>query len=220
MTKPITRFPTPEHTARPGLSRWRAGFGCGSGLGLILLLALAGCSGQEATWHGTRLDGLMPPLAFELTDTQGRTVTASDSAGQLRLLFFGYTSCPDVCPTTLADLQGALRALPEAQRARYRVLFVSVDPNRDTPARLAAYTGAFGPGIQGLTGTDAQLRALARRYRTTFGYGDADAAGQYEVSHSSAVYAFDGQGKARLLLQPARLGSKALQEDLATLARR
>ena len=188
--------------------------------GLTALLAtlalLTGCSSDES-WHGKDISGLMPELAFELTDTNGQTVTAADSAGQLRLLYFGFTSCPDVCPDTLARLRMAINQLPETERENVKVLFVSVDPKRDTPERLASYVNFFGEQVTGLTGTEAQLRALSKRYRTTFGYDEPDANGNYNVSHSSAVYAFDHQGRARLLLRPD-LSAQAISEDLAQLA--
>ncbi|NWO05300.1 MAG: SCO family protein [Alteromonadaceae bacterium] len=188
--------------------------------GLAALLAalalLAGC-GNNQPWHGKDISGLMPELAFELTGTNGQTVTASDSAGQLRLLYFGFTSCPDVCPDTLARLRVAINQLPEAKREQVEVLFVSVDPKRDTPERLASYVNFFGEHVTGLTGTEAQLRALSKRYRTTFGYDEPDENGNYNVSHSSAVYVFDHQGRARLLLRPD-LSAQAISEDLARLA--
>ena len=189
--------------------------------GLTALLAtvalMAGC-GNDQPWHGKDISGLMPELAFELTGTNGHTVSAADTAGQLRLLYFGFTSCPDVCPDTLARLRMAINQLPETERETVEVLFVSVDPKRDTPERLASYVNFFGEQVTGLTGTEAQLRALSKRYRTTFGYDEPDGNGNYNVSHSSAVYAFDHQGRARLLLRPD-LSAQAISEDLARLTK-
>ena len=183
---------------------------------LAAVALLAGC-GNDQSWHGKDISGLMPELEFQLTDTDGQSARAEDSAGQIRLLYFGFTSCPDVCPDTLARLRTAINQLPEAERSQIEILFVSVDPDRDTPERLTNYVDFFGDRITGLTGTEPQLRALSKRYRTTFGYDEPNGNGNYNVSHSSAVYAFDHQGRARLLLRPD-LSAQAISEDLARLA--
>lgn len=160
----------------------------------------------------------MPDLAFNLLGTDGQRVHASDTQGQVRLLFFGFTSCPDVCPATLAYLQQVFEAMPADQRDEVTALFVSVDPKRDTPERLAQYVSFFSDRIVGLTGSEDTLRDLAKRYRTTFGYGEADAEGNYQVSHSSAIYVFDQDGHIRLLLRPD-LPKEEVAEDLTRLAR-
>ena len=98
-------------------------------------------------------------LSFELTDEMGSTVTADDFSGQLQLVFFGFTSCPDICPITLANISTALKSLGE-QSQDVSVLFISIDPKRDTPERLRAYTEAFHPSIVGLTGSYQQIAAI------------------------------------------------------------
>ncbi|XKH01678.1 SCO family protein [Marinobacter nauticus] len=178
---------------------------------------LTACTDNGQQWHGKDISGLMPELRFQLINSRGETVTAAESQGDVRLLYFGFTSCPDVCPTTLAKFSRAVRQLPKSQREAITTLFVSVDPKRDTPERLASYVDFFGEGITGLTGTEPQLRALSKRYRTTFGYDEPDANGNYNVSHSSAVYVFDHKGRARLLLRPD-LSPQEISEDLARLA--
>jgi protein SCO1/2 len=162
------------------------------------LMLLGACSEKPPPWALRDISGLLPALEFALYDGSGRVGTASDFAGEATLLYFGYTHCPDVCPATLAQLAGVLRRLDGAAR-RVRILFVSVDPARDTPAVLQAYAHAFGPQVVALSGTEAQLRQLTKRYRVTYGLGKPDAAGNYEVSHSSAVFVFDRHGEARLL---------------------
>ena len=182
----------------------------------VIALALAGC-GQQHLFHARDISGLMPDLNFTLTDDNGRTVTAADYQGKDVLLFFGYTNCPDYCPATLAHLQQAIKRLPEATRKALKVLFVSVDPKRDTPAKLKQYTAYFGPEFVGLTGSMDALKDLTKRYRTTFSYGEADAKGNYEVSHGLAVYAFDRRGQVRLMIlndEPI----PQLSEDLTQLA--
>lgn len=186
---------------------------------LVLLTAITGgCTSGEQEWNGNNITGVMPDLEFELMNSSASQVSASDYAGQVRLLFFGFTSCPDVCPTALSHLQRAINQMPEEMQDEVTVLFVSVDPERDTPAALGEYVGFFGSNIVGLTGDESRLRQLAERYRTTFSYGEPDDNGNYQVSHSNAIYAFDGQGRIRLLLRP-EIPTKQLADDLARLAR-
>lgn len=183
-----------------------------------LALLLAGCFGSEQSWNAKEIDGLMPELAFTLTRSDGETVTADNYQGQVRLLFFGFTNCPDVCPTTMARLSQAIKAMPDELQDEVTPLFVSVDPQRDTPEKLGDYVSFFNDRTVGLTGDEAALRDLAKRYRTTFGYDEPDDRGNYNVSHSSAVYVFDGQGEARLLLRPD-LSAEQITQDLTQLAR-
>lgn len=170
---------------------------------LVLAGLLAACSKDTAPWGLRNVSGLMPPLDFTLTDASNdATVHGKDFHGKVVLLYFGYTHCPDVCPTTLALLGHAVAALGK-EAAQVRVLFVSVDPARDTLAHLKTYAAAFGPQVVGLRGSEDELKALTKRYRVTFGYGKPDAHGNYEVSHSSAVYVFDRTGEVRLLADPS-----------------
>lgn len=189
---------------------------------LALMLGLCGmlaaCSGDDAKWHTTDIGGLMPPLQFNLIDGDGQPVTADAYHGKVTLLFFGYTHCPDVCPLTLSHLAAAIQDMDKAARKQVQVLFVSVDPQRDTPQLLQQYAGAFGPQFIGLTGTQTQLQAVTKRYRSTYGYGKPDASGNYEVSHSSAVYVFDPAGKVQLLLRDDDKPD-AVAQDLDRLAK-
>jgi protein SCO1/2 len=181
------------------------------------VLLLAGCSGDQRDWNAKDISGLMPELAYELTDANGETVTAADTNGNIRLMFFGFTSCPDICPTTMQKLSTAVKELPENANKDMQVLFVSVDPNRDTPERIKSYVEFFSDRVTGMTGSEENLRELAKRYRTTFGYAEPDENGNYDVSHSGAVYVFDREGKARLLVRP-ELTMDELQADLMALA--
>jgi protein SCO1/2 len=176
------------------------GFRPGRWLALASVIALAGlaaCSKQEP-WALNDITGLMPPLEFSLSDQNGQAVNAATYRGRLTVLYFGYTHCPDVCPTTLATLSQAIRNLG-ADADKVRVLFVTVDPARDTPAVLKRYVNAFGPAFVGLRGDDAALEALTRRYRVAYSREKPDARGNYDVTHSSALFIFDANGKARLL---------------------
>ncbi|WP_245584206.1 SCO family protein [Saccharospirillum impatiens] len=170
-------------------------------LSAALTLLLSGCGGSDAAWKGSNIEGVMPDLEFELISDAGEAVTEQAYAGKASLVFFGYMNCPDICPGTLQGLSSAIEALPVAEQDDVQVLFISVDPDRDTPEKLNAYTGFFGPQFTGLTGTQAQLSDLVKRMRATYGYGEADAKGNYAVSHSSAIYGFDGQGNAQVLMK-------------------
>ncbi|HEX7342200.1 MAG TPA: SCO family protein [Rhodanobacteraceae bacterium] len=174
-------------------------------LSCAAVLALGGCSSSQPklTWKlDTSVRGHLPDLAFHLTDDNGMAVTARDYLGKVNIVYFGYTHCPDVCPLTLTHLHMALQKLgPLANDAR--VLFVSVDPARDTPAVMHNYVTAFGKRIVGLTGTEAQIRTLAKRYRVAFSRGPSNGHGGYEVNHSSAIYIFGDKGHIQLLATPA-----------------
>jgi protein SCO1/2 len=159
---------------------------------------LAGCN--EEQFHSTDLSGAMPALGFTMTRaSDGKSVTQNDYKGKIVLLYFGYTFCPDVCPTTLTNVTDVLRKLG-AQAEHVRCLFVTVDPNRDTLPIIADYVKNFGPDIDGLRGTPDELAALARRYRVVYSVSPKTNDHPYEVTHSSAIYVFDGSGAARLLM--------------------
>lgn len=165
----------------------------------LTLLLVTGCA-EEKPWNLRDVGGLMPDLEFELTRAQDRAaVTEAAYDGKVTVLFFGFTHCPDVCPLTLARLSQALGQMDAADADAVRVLFVSVDPERDTAERLARYVEGFGERFVGLRGPVPYLRDLTKRYRTTFGYGEPDENGFYDVSHSSAAFIFDRDGAIRLL---------------------
>jgi protein SCO1/2 len=153
------------------------------------------------------ISGNSPPLEFAMTRaSDGRRVTEADYRGRIVMLYFGYTFCPDVCPTTLANVADILKRLgPDAERVR--LLFVTVDPDRDTLPVLADYVKNFAPQIDGLRGDSDQLASLARRYRVVYSVTPATGRRPYEVTHGSAIYVFDATGAARLLIPS--LGSTA-----------
>lgn len=182
---------------------------------LTLVLLVAACSQHKPGWKLDNIDGLMPSLQFSLTDDTGQTVHANDFRGKLVMLYFGYTHCPDVCPTTLARLSQAAASLGKQSR-EVRILFISVDPARDTPAVLKRYAAAFGPDVVGLTGSETALRALSKRYRVTYSLAKPDAHGNYEVTHSSAVFIFGTDGHSKLLARGTDSAS-AIAHDLRQL---
>lgn len=184
---------------------------------IALVLVLAGCA-EDPSWQTKDVSGVLPDLEFRLTDERGETVTEEAFLGRPTAVFFGYTHCPDICPVTMGKLRMAIGQMPEDLRDDVQVLFVSVDPERDDPARLTEYTASFGPQFVGLTSDEDTLREVVKRYRATFSYGMPDENGDYLVSHPSAVYVFDAEGSAQLLMRnddPA----EAIARDLERLAR-
>lgn len=185
---------------------------------LLLSLTLAGCGGKKPVqWHATDISGVMEPLTFNLTDDNGKSVTGQNYRGKVVMLYFGYTFCPDVCPQTLTRLATALKALGKGAE-HVQVLFVSVDPNRDTPKVLREYVKYFSPRMLGLTGTQDQLQDVTKRYRVAYSYGKGypDKNTYYEVNHSASIYIFDPQGKARLLVDQQET-SEQITADLKQL---
>ena len=165
---------------------------------LILTASLAACAGSDPHYTLKNITGLVSPLEFQLTNQDDQPVTAADYRHDIVLLYFGYTECPDECPTTLTMLANALHTLgPRASQVR--VLFVSVDPRRDTTGVLKRYVTNFGPEFVGLRPDEAELTALSKRYRISYHYEKPDKDGNYEVDHSSAIFIFDRAGRARLL---------------------
>lgn len=184
----------------------------------LLIAALPGCD-EGAPWNETDIAGTLPPLDFTMTRAEdGRTVTASDYRGRVVLLYFGYTYCPDVCPTTLSTIAAALDRLGD-KASETRVLFVTVDPARDDPAVLKRYADAFGTRVDALRGTPARLSAFAKRYRVAYSVRPETAERAYEVSHGSAVYVFDRSGEIRLLASSLATGEADVDGLAADLSR-
>jgi protein SCO1/2 len=177
-------------------------------------LALTACK-QPPTWRGQDVTGLMPDLAFELTDSLGKRVRTEDLLGKATLMYFGFTNCPDICPTTLSQIKVALQELgPEADGIR--VLLVSVDPERDTPEAMAKYTAAFGPWLHGLTGNKSELKAINNAFKVDFLAQEPNLRGEYDVMHSNRVFGFDADGHCRVLM-PNTANTPAMVEDLRQL---
>ena len=139
-------------------------------------------------------------MTWTLTDHQGRLVRPSDWAGRPVMVFFGFTWCPDVCPTTLSDISLWLEELG-ADADRLIVALISVDPERDTPEVLAEYVKAFHPSFIGLHGDEATTAAVARDFKVFYAKQAGSTAGSYSIDHSTGSYAFDPQGRLRLLVR-------------------
>ena len=136
---------------------------------------------------------------FELTDQRGERMRLSDLAGNAVMMFFGYTFCPDICPATLVRMREVKAALSEEDAARFTGVLVSVDPARDTPQRLGRYVEFFDPGFVGLTGSDEELKDIARRYGAQFMIPEGQPEDSYLVNHSSIGYLIDPAGHVRAL---------------------
>jgi protein SCO1/2 len=171
---------------------------CSHFLVLAFLLAQSSC-GRVTRKETTDITGVMPSLSFSMTRANdGMTVDAADYRGKAVLLYFGYTHCPDECPATLANLAGALKCLGTGAD-KVRVLFVTVDPNRDTLPILKSYVEAFAPQIDGLRGSANALAALARRYRVIYAQSPASPGQPYSMMHSDSLFGFDRSGRARFV---------------------
>jgi protein SCO1/2 len=167
-------------------------------LALFCVMALSTAVHADTAIHGVR--GFLPDLRFTLQSAGGKTVTQDEFRGKTVMLFFGYASCPDICPTTMAQLSQVMLGLGK-DADKVRILFISVDPHRDTPDILQAYVNAFDKNAIGLTGTEKQVADVARRYRVAYQIEKPknDDKDNYEVAHSRGVYMFDAQGRARVL---------------------
>lgn len=202
----------------------------GALLAALLLLPL---SGLAAPGGGTVITPPRPIASLSLVDHQGAPITPSTLAGRWTVLFFGFTHCPDVCPTTLARLAGVQRRLPEALRPKVRFMLVSVDPMRDTPQRLAQYVGQFGQGFVGATAPLGELAPLLRELGVSYAYtaqptdehaghdahaGHADhGTPAYTVTHSETLYVLDPQARWHAVFTDPK-DDYALLRDLSTWA--
>ena len=179
---------------------------------IICSLALAGCERQQK-FRSTDITGAPYGRVLELTDHHGKVRHLEDFRGKAVVLFFGFTHCPDICPTTLADIAQAIRSMgPYGQRVQ--LLMVSVDPERDTPEALGKYVTAFDPHFLGLRGDLAATKKVAAEFKIFF--EKANSGDSYTVNHSSQSYVIDPQGRLRLLVRHDRIGSD-LPDDLKTI---
>jgi protein SCO1/2 len=181
---------------------------------LMLAFTLQACS-KPPEWHGSDISGMLPDLEFDLIGPEGDPINASSLRGKPVLLFFGFTNCPDVCPTTLTQLSVAVKKLGP-QSDDVQILLVSVDPERDTPEVMKNYTAAFGPWLLGLTGEEDVLEALRKSYGVYAAMESSDSKGTYNVMHSTAVFAFDSEGHVRLLISDVN-NADAVASDLRQL---
>ena len=177
--------------------------------------ALAACQPAKPTFKAIDITGADYARGFALPDASGRERTLGDFKGKVVVVFFGYTQCPDVCPTTMAELAEVKRALgPDG--ARVQGVFVTIDPERDTPELLRAYVASFGPDFVALRGSPEQLKSLAKDFKVFYAKVPGKTEGSYTMDHTAGSYVFDTQGRVRLFTRYG-IGAKALVDDLKLL---
>ncbi len=181
----------------------------------VLLLAFAGCTDSGAPkFKLTDVTGASFGKTLELTDHNGQRRTLADFRGKVVTVFFGFTHCPDVCPTTLGEMAMVMKELG-ADAGRLQVLFVTVDPARDTPEVLKRYVPAFHPGFLGLTGSADDIARTAKEFKI-FYQKQTLPGGSYSMDHSAGTYILDGQGRLRLFASYGA-GAPALLHDIKLL---
>jgi protein SCO1/2 len=183
---------------------------------LALAAGLAGCERSATTsFKAIDITGAEYAQGFDLPDADGRRRTLADFKGRVTLVFFGYTQCPDVCPTTLLEIAEVRKALG-ASGERVQGVFISVDPERDTPQVLKAYVDNFGAGFVALRGSMEETQAVAKAFKVYYAKVPGQAAGSYTMDHTAGSYVFDTNGKVRLFTRYGT-GAEALKHDLQLL---
>jgi protein SCO1/2 len=182
---------------------------------LALVLSLGACNEQKMSFHGVDITGADYAKNLNLTDQNGHARTLKDFAGKVVVVFFGYTQCPDVCPTTMQELTEVKRLLgPDGDKLQ--AVFVTVDPERDTTELLKAYVENFDPSFVALRPTAEQLPAVAKDFKIYYKRVEGKTPTSYTMDHSAGSYTFDTQGRIRLFNRYGS-GAKVLAEDFKWL---
>ena len=181
----------------------------------LIAVLLAACGAEAPKFRSTDITGADFGRALALTGHDGRPRTLADFRGKLVVLFFGYTYCPDVCPTTLADMAGVMKTLGK-DAGRVQVLLVTVDPERDTPEVLAQYVTAFDRRFLGLYGDAAATQRAAKEFKIFYEKRPGATPSAYTVDHSGQSYVLDAKGNLRLFARHERI-AQDLADDLRTL---
>ena len=192
-------------------------------LAAALCVALPGCDKAAApkadapkvAFRGVDITGADYARVLALPDVSGQQRTLADFKGKVTVVFFGYTQCPDVCPTTMADLAQVKKSLG-ADGDKLQAVFVTIDPERDTPEILKAYMGSFDPSFVALRGTLEQTAAVAKSFKVFYAKVPGKTEGSYTMDHTAGSYVFDTTGKLRLFTRYGS-GTEALQSDLKAL---
>jgi len=181
----------------------------------LLAATLAGCAPDKPQFKSIDLTGADYAQGFSLADYNGRQRTLKDFAGKVVVVFFGFTQCPDVCPTSLAELAEVKRLLgPDGDKLQ--AVFISVDPERDTPELLKAYMGNFDPSFVALRPTPEQLAQVAKDFKVYYKKVDGKTPGSYTLDHSAGSYIYDPQGRIRLYNRYGA-GAETLASDIRLL---
>lgn len=182
---------------------------------LTALTVLAGCHTGQPGFQSTDITGADFGKAFALTDHNGKQRSLEDFRGQVVVMFFGFTHCPDVCPTTLAELAGAVKKLGPAGE-KVQVLLVTIDPERDTPELLAKYVTAFNPKFLALRGNADETARVAKEFKVIYQKVAGPREENYAMDHSAGSYIFDRQGRLRLYVSYGR-GADVFAHDIDLL---
>jgi protein SCO1/2 len=176
---------------------------------------LAACGERKPQFSAVDLTGADYAKDFQLPDTDGKVRSLQDFKGKAVVVFFGYTQCPDVCPTTMADIAQAKKLLG-GEGAKVQGVFITIDPERDTPELLKAYVANFGPDFVALRGTPEQTAAVAKDFKVYYKKVEGKTAGSYTMDHSAASFIYDPQGRLRLYARYGA-GAQVLADDLKQL---
>ncbi len=187
--------------------------------GLAWVLAACDRAGRPAgaapSFKAIDITGAEYAKGFDLPDTDGRRRTLADFKGRVVVVFFGFTQCPDVCPSTLVELAQIRQTLGPAGE-RVQVVFITLDPERDTPPLLKAYVDNFGAGVVALRGTLEETTAVAKHFKIFFAKVPGKTPGAYSLDHTAGSFIFDAQGRVRLFTRYGS-GPDALKSDLQSL---
>ena len=184
-------------------------------LALAAASILAGCDTGKPSFQSTDITGADFGKEFSLTDHNGKQRALMDFRGRVVVMFFGFTHCPDVCPTTLAELAGAVKKLGPAGE-KVQVLLVTIDPGRDTPELLAKYVTAFNPKFLALRGSAEETARVAKEFKVIYQKVAGPRAENYAMDHSAGSYIFDQQGRLRLYVSYGR-GADTFAHDMELL---
>jgi protein SCO1/2 len=189
---------------------------------LTSLAALAGCDklglpgGSKTVFNGVDITGA--DYRYSLPDVSGRVRSNDDFKGKVTVVFFGYTQCPDVCPTTMAEMAQVKKSLgPDGDRLQG--VFITIDPERDLPETLKAYVGSFDPSFVALRGTPEQTAAAAKNFKVFYARSPGKTEGSYTMDHTAGAYVFDAAGRVRVFERYGAGGPQALAADVKALLR-
>jgi len=186
-----------------------------AGAAALVGTSLAACTEAKPSFNAVDMTGADYAKNFALTDADGKPRTLQDFKGKVVVLFFGYAQCPDVCPTTMSEMAQVKQQLGK-DGDKLQVLFVTVDPERDTPAVMKAYMGAFDPAFVALIPTNDQLVAMAKDYKAYYKKVEGKTPTSYSMDHSAASYIYDTQGRLRLYARYG-MGVAPMVADVKTL---
>ena len=181
---------------------------------LWLLLVLFACSSSAPSFRNADITGADYGKTLSLADPAGRLRTLEDFRGKAVVVFFGYTHCPDVCPTTMLEIKQALQQLGD-EAARVQVIFVTLDPERDTADTLGKYVPSFDPGFLGLRGDGDATARVAKDFKVFYEKVPGKSVDSYTIDHTAGIYVFDPKGRLRLFARPGK--PLDLATDLKTL---